>query len=107
MADLATAALVADVLRPLLAEFQRVMEADGLFCRGRGLMKHVHPAAARPDFGRQRLIYTARGTAAGRRLYEIRLTANLGRSDLGRSELDCTGLGQTTRADCRSNSPLN
>ena len=62
------------------------MEADGLFCRGRGLIKHVHPAAARPDFGRQRLIYTARGTAAGRRLYEIRLTADLGRRpDLGQT----------------------
>ncbi len=105
-ADLQTAALVADVLRPLLAEFQRVMEADGLFCRGRGAIKHVHPAAARPDFGRQRLIYTARGTAAGRPLYEIRLTADLGRSDLGRSELGGTGLGQTSAGGMAIELPL-
>jgi hypothetical protein len=79
-AEAAAAALIEDVFGPLLAEFQEVMKAEGLFSSRRGRIRHERPARHRPDFGRQRVTCRAHGTARGRPVYEVRVQAGLGRA---------------------------
>jgi hypothetical protein len=89
-AEAAAAALIDDVFGPLLAEFQEVIEAEGLLSSRRGRIRQERPARHRPDFGRLRLIYAARGTATGRRVYEVRLAAAVGPAPTGELAIELT-----------------
>ncbi len=102
-AEAAAAALVDGVFRPLLAEFRAVMESEGVLCRGR--IRQERPALHRPDAGTQRLIYAARGTAAGQRLYEVRLAARVGRLAADLSHTAASELPLELTAECVHDGP--